>query len=328
MIGLLGVTVADSACGPSDGGGSDAPVSTVPTSPAGQFAVTSTLNLAVPPVAAPLITLLTDATDGPDDPSHYLLDQMVATLPDGTIKTIAGDAVPYVAAYLNAQVTAVAPKLVSGIDQLANGMNQIASQLGTTERWTIDAGGATTRTITGLRFVVGGHETDVRLADAGLGDITASTQVAFDAGARMAIGDHTHALPYGAWLRLGVDLAVVPSVAPAAHDLASALGSLLDCEQLGTTVASKIGVGSPALYTTACQAAMTVLASQLYAQLATIDQTAMTLEVTGVANGVDRDGDGSMDQIEAGEWTGTLHAGADEPISAASFAGMTAAPAP
>ena len=60
-----------------------------------------------------MITLLTDATDGPDDPSHYLLDQMIATLPDGTIKTIAGDAVPYVAAYLNAQITAVAPNLVA-----------------------------------------------------------------------------------------------------------------------------------------------------------------------------------------------------------------------
>jgi hypothetical protein len=320
------------ACGPSGAAAPDAPVSTVPTSPAGTFAVTSTFDVPVPAVAAPVITTLTDATDGPDDPSRYLLDRMIASLPDGTVKTIAAQAGPYVAAYLNTKLATVAPNLVSGIDQLASRLDRIATHFGTTETWVIDDAGNATRTITGLQFDLGGPMTTVRFADAGRADLVIDTHVAFDAGARLAIGDHMHALPYGAWLRLGLDLAVIPGVVPAAHDLGAALAALLDCDQLGTLIAGEIGLGAPALYATACRTAMTLLASELDGKLAALDAAPMTLEVVGVANGVDTDGDGTMDQLAAGSWTGTLHGagatgatgapGPDEPISGASFTGQ------
>jgi X-X-X-Leu-X-X-Gly heptad repeat protein len=309
------------ACGSAGEAMPDAPRSTVPASPAGTFAVTSAYDLAVPAVAAPVITTLTAATDGPDDPCRFVLDRMIASLPDGTGKTIAAGAAPYVAAYLNAQLATIAPKLVDGLNQLSAGMTRIANHVGTAETWTIDAAGNATRTINDFVFTAGDHMTDVRLTDAGLAEVSVATHVELVDDARLVIADHTHALPYGAWLRLGLDLAVVPSVVPEAHDLATALGSLLDCEQLGALVAAQIGLGAPSLYTTACQAAMTVIASEVAGELAAIDQTAMTIEVIGDANGIDDDGDGTMDRLAAGHWTGSVHAGTDETLSAAQFTG-------
>lgn len=316
---LAGWSVACSSAG--EPAAPDAPRSTVPTSPAGTFEVTNAYDLAVPAIATPVVTALTAATDGPDDPCRFVIDQMIATLPDGAMKTIAIGAAPYVAAYLNTQLATIAPKLVTGLNQLSTGLIRIANHVGTTEAWTIDATGNTTRTITGFAFDVGGHTTKVRLADAGLADLSVTTHTAFSDGGRLVFADHSHALPYGAWLRTGLDLAVVPSVVPAAHDLATALGSLVDCPQLGAMMAAQIGIGAPGVYTGACEAAMTVIASEVDAELAAIDHTAMTIEVSGDANGIDDDGDGTMDRIAAGNWTGSVHAGVDETLSAARFTG-------
>jgi hypothetical protein len=87
-------------------------------------------------------------------------------------------------------------------------------------------------------------------------------------------------------------------------------------------VADRIGLGSSALYGTACRTAMTAVAGELYARLAAIDDTPLALELTGTAEGVDLDGDGTMDELRAGTWSGSLHAGSTrEPIAAAKFAG-------
>jgi hypothetical protein len=313
------------SCGPSSPPAVDAPASTVPTSPAGRFTLTSTFDIAVPPAAGPVISGLTAATDGPDDPTRYLVDRMIATLPDGAVKTIAAQAAPLVAAYLNSRLTEVAPRFVTGIDTMAVGLSRIAGRFSTVETLVIAADGAAIRTLTGARFDVGAAPVTVSFADAGLPDITVGTHVALDPTGRLVIGDHAFGIPYGAVLRLGLDHAVIAAVEPTARDAGTALGLLVDCEQLGMLVADRIGLGSPVLYRTACRTAMTAVASELYARIAAIDGTPLALEVTGAADGVDLDGDGTMDELRVGAWSGTLHAGAErEPIAAASFTGKKA----
>jgi hypothetical protein len=55
-----------------------APLTTVPSSPAGAFSVVTTLDLAPPPAAE----LVVDALDrAASNPSQFILDRMVATLP-------------------------------------------------------------------------------------------------------------------------------------------------------------------------------------------------------------------------------------------------------
>ncbi|TMQ13005.1 MAG: hypothetical protein E6J90_29570 [Deltaproteobacteria bacterium] len=303
----------------------DAAPSMVPASPAGAFAVVSTFDLRLPAAAQPAMAALTAATDGPDDPSRFVIDRMIEGLPDGSAKTIAKAVAPYVAAYVNARLNEIAPRFVGGLAGIATGLSRIATHVGTLETLQIDAGGTGVRTIHGVRFEVGGAVTVVHLAEAGLADISAAVRAVLDATGQLAISEHAHGLPYGAILRLGLDRAVVPSVQPGARDLAEALGALLDCARLGALVAERVGLGSAALYAAACQTAMTAAASEVDARLAAIDQIALGIEVAGTVHAVDHDGDGTIDELTGGRWTGAVYTGQiRELIDAASFAGTAA----
>lgn len=325
---LISLAIAGlAACaGPAPEPAPDAPPApTVPITPAGVFALTSTFDLRLPAAAEPAIAMLTAATDGPDDPTRYVVDRMIEQLPDGTVKTIAAAVAPYVAAYVNARLVEIAPRFVAGLDGIATGVSRIATHLGTLEALQIADDGTGVRTITGARFEVGGAATTVRFGDAGLADLSAGVRATLDATGRLAISEHVHELPYGAIVRLGLDRAVVPSVAPAARDLADALRMLLDCDRLGAAVADYVGLGTAALYGEACRTAMTAIASEIDRRLAAIDDAALGIEVAGIASGHDGDGDGEIDELRAGRWTGALYTGPDrERIDAASFSGAAA----
>lgn len=322
---VLFVLASLAGCGSALPGPDATPPPAVPTSPAGRFAVTSTFDLPVPPAAEPVLATLAAATDGPDDPSRYLVDRMIATLPDGTVRTIASGAAPYVAAYLNARLADIAPRLVPGLAAISGGLARIASHVGTLETLEIDASGAAIRTITAVRFDVGAAPVLVHLADAGLADLGVATRVALDDAGHVTIGAHARGLPYGAWLRLGLDRAVIAGVAPGAPDLAAALAALVDCATIGALAADRIGLGSAGLYRTACQAAMTAIASELDARIAAIDDPPVALELTGTADAIDLDGDSVMDELRAGRWAGALwSAAARAPLDAASFTGTRA----
>lgn len=318
--------VGCAACGGSPPPVPDAaPPSTIPTNPAGVFALTSTFDVHLPAVAKPAIEVLTAATDGPDDPTRYLIDRMIATLPDGSAKTIAMTVAPYVAAYVNARLVEIAPRFVAGLDGIAAGVSRIATHFGTLEMLQVAGDGTGVRTITAVRYEVGGRVTVVHLADAGLADISAAVRVTLDASGRFTVSEHAHALPYGTIMRLGIDRAVVPSVEPTAHDLAEALGALLDCDRLGAVVADRVGLGSAAVYGGACRGAMTAIASEIDARIAAIDEAALGIEVAGNATAFDDNGDGTADELRAGRWTGAMYSGSDrEPIDAASFTGAAA----
>jgi hypothetical protein len=323
LVWIAGVVAGGAACGPH-ASMPDAAPSTVPTRAVGVFALTSAFDLHVPAAAAPALKTLLAATDGPDDPSRYLIDRMIDELPDGSVKTVAMAAAPYVAAYVNARLTDLAPRFVDGIEQLGIGLARIATHLGTVERLEVAADGTAVRTITGMRFEVGNAVTVVPLAAAGMSDLVAGVRVTLDAAGHLGISEHQHALPYGALLRLGLDRAVVPGVEPTAGDLAGALGALLDCDRLGGVIASRVGIGSSTLYGAACRATMTALASEVDAQLAAIDRAPLGIEVAGSAVGFDGNSDGAMDEINDGRWTGAVFSGDDrEPIDAASFRSET-----
>jgi hypothetical protein len=81
-------------------------------------------------------------------------------------------------------------------------------------------------------------------------------------------------------------------------------------------------VGSASLYRAACRAGMTAIASEIDDRLAAIDATPFRLAVTGAGQGVDLDGDGSLDELRTGSWSGSLTVGSSrQPISAARFTG-------
>jgi hypothetical protein len=315
--------VAASGCA-SAGSSVDAPPpNAIPRNPAGVFAVTSALDIRLPAATKAVVDSLTVATTGPDEPTRYLLDHMLAQLPDGTIKTIALDAAPLVAAYLDGEVASIAPRFQSGITAIAQGLTTIATRLGTVETLRVDDTGAATRTVTAARFQVSATPTVVSFGDFGLADLVVSTHVGLDGAGHVTIPSHEIAFPYGALLRLGLDHAVIPSVDSTATNLTAILTGLVDCEMLGQLVSDRLGVGSDGLYTAACVAGMNAIATDIYARLAAIDANGPAqLALAGAAEGIDLDGDGLMDQVRAGVWTGALvTAGSTDAINEGTFTG-------
>jgi hypothetical protein len=297
---------------------SDAPL---PIDPAGTFVVTSTYSLQdVPAAAASALDELRGATDGPDDPSRYLIDLMIEKLPEGQVRTYAAAVAPYVAAYVNERIEMVAPHFADGARALSVGLARVAQRFGTRETFEISSDGLSSsadpaaeslrvlrRTIVGVRFDAppGREVRDVSFEPFGLPDLQVATH-AMVGGDRMTIDTHAVALPYRTLLRLGLDHAVIPSVVPDAHDLSEALRGLVDCSMLGALTAEWVGLGSPGFYATACDVGLTALAARLYARIDAIDAAALPLELSGEARAVDADGDGALDGIEAGAWSGNL----------------------
>ena len=292
--------------------------STVPRTAVGTYTVESTFDVALPDAARPLFSTLAEATDGPDDPSRFVVDAMVARLPDGTIARVASAAAPFVAAYLNTRLAEIAPRLAPGLAQLTAQLSRIAQHLETVETFRIAADGSMVRAVTGVRFAIG---TGLALpfAAVGLPEVAATAKVDLRSG-RLHLGATQLALPYAQLLRLGLDRAVVPTLDPHATDLAGALRDLVDCARLGELVADEVGVGTTQMYATACDAAMTAVAARIDADLDAIGQTPLHLDVAGTATGYDLDGDLAMDAIHDGAWLG--QPGSSFVVAAGTFTGV------
>ncbi|MBA3454827.1 MAG: hypothetical protein H0T42_17195, partial [Deltaproteobacteria bacterium] len=186
------------ACGTDADPPPDAGAKPVPIDPTGRYAVRSSITLSSPPAAvSEVLAELAMATDGPDDPSRYLIDLVIDRIPDGTIKAFATELSPFIAAYVNARITTTAPRFVPGIRALVDGLGGIARHLVTIEHVEIAADGRVDRTIEGLQF----DAVDVYFADVGLDDVTVTTS-ALVAGDGLVIAAHTAGVAYGALVRL------------------------------------------------------------------------------------------------------------------------------
>lgn len=304
-----------------------------PLDATGTFAVRSVFSMTAPPSSATgVLVELAGATDGPDDPSRFLVDRLVARLPEGQAQVVAAAVAPYLAAYVQQRIDSFAPELAPGLRALADGVNRIARRFGTIATLRIEAQETidappqlqVTHTFTGIVA----DDVVVAFAPIGMADLTARTTATLlrlgepspspsPAGApeRLSISEHAVAFPYGALLRLGVDRAVVPRAVPGAHDLADAFDRLVDCDRLGEHVADYLGIGSPELYASACSVALVRLAAEIYTRL---DVPDVELSIAGHARAVDVDRDARVDALDAGVWTGRL---GEAPLAPSSFDG-------
>jgi hypothetical protein len=287
----------------------------VPIEATGTFSIRSSFTLSAPPPgAAQVLAELTAATDGPDDPSRFLVDRLVAKLPEGRTQVIAAAVAPYIAAYVQQRIDSFAPELATKLRGLADGVNQVARRFGTTESLTIDATGTAQHVITGLGFGASGREVEIAFAPLGMADVAMQTRVTLD-GSALAVSAHDALVPYGAVLRLGLDRVVVPHLVPGALDLADAFEAVVDCDRLGGHVSEYLGVGSADLYAGACTVALMRLAAEIYERLET---PPVRISIAGSARAVDAGGDGPMDSIVDGVWTGTF---ADAALAPSVFVG-------
>jgi len=147
--------------------------------------------------------------------------------------------------------------------QVGNDFGQMAKNFGTNE--TLDVTGSvgaytSTHTITGAHFKVDNVESDLAFAAYMMPDIAVpAVGVTLDATGQFGIAAHTVPLTYGKILRMGLDGMLIPMIDPAAQNLGQLIQGLVDCNQVGTLVASQIGgFGSGAITTRATSASSPV----------------------------------------------------------------------
>jgi hypothetical protein len=317
--------------GGSGGGGSTGTQLTA----AGNYAMTSTYDVStnIPGTVGTIINDFIDATNGPNEPTQWLLQLLVNQLPSGTVQTIANDALPFVSGYLNDQLLNWAPTFVTDIITVGNDFGDITKKFGVNETYAITtaSGGYTAvDTATGVHFTIGTVAEDFAFTDYNATNVVVNgVPVQMDATGKLTIGEHQLPLPYGKILNIALDAAIIPLVDPNATDLASLFADEIDCNSVGTYIEQAIDndlgidLGS-SVFVTACTDGLKAGANLITSQLNNISATALNFDLaTGIAKGVDTNGDGSIDQFNAGAWTGTLtySGAASAPLATATFTG-------
>lgn len=326
----LAACAADPAAPPDDdggggggGGGGDEPP--VPLTPQGTFTVTRDFDLAsnAPGTAGDIARYFIRATDDPDDPTKFLVEELVKALPDGSVKNFVQQNAGFVTGYLNDRLLEIAPDFVTKIVNLGDAFGQVTTHFGTMEVLAVDASGHAIKTVRGLHFKIDNVPMDFAFADYNIADTKVEgLTVTLSQTGQLAISDHKIPMKYGQVLRLAVDQAVIPMIDPSAQNLEDILQGAINCQAVGAYVYEALDFGSASTYETACNAGLKAASNAFYVQLGNIDTAALEFGLAGTARGVDKNQDGTMDEIRTGAWTGTLtYAGTPAPLGAATFFG-------
>jgi hypothetical protein len=311
---------------PGTGSGSGSNVETPPLTAEGRYSLVSDFDIAtnMPGTAGDVVNAFIAATDGGDDPAHWILDQLVAQLPDGTFKNIVKQAIPFVSGYLNDRLLEIAPDFVVTIRDIGNKFGQAARHFGTLEVLDVPAGGMSTHTVNGVQFTIDTIELQYKFSDYQLADVQVpNVAVASDQTGKLTIAEHKLPLSYGKVMRIAMDEVIIPMVDPSATNLEDILKGLVNCHNVGQYAYDAVGIGSPSTFEAACLGGLHAGATAIYAQIAKIDQSALEFNVNGVARGVDKNHDGKMDNIQTGTWAGTLtYSGNAAPLAHGQFSGQ------
>jgi len=319
----------DGGGGGGGGGGGDGGGDVVqPTDATGKYSMRSNFDIATnaPGKVGEVVNTIIAATDGGDDPANWILEQVIAKLPSGTVKTLLNGARPFVAGYLNQQLLSYAPDFVSTMVQVGNDFGQMAKNFGTNDTLEISgAAGAltSTHTVMGAHFKIDNVETDHAFADFQIANIVVpNVGVTLDTTGKLGIADHKIGLSYGKILRMGLDAAIIPMIDPTAANLGQLLQHQVDCNQVGTLIASQIGGFGAGALTTACNVGLVAGAQVIYTKIDGIDGSALEFGLTGTAKAFDKNGDKKVDSILTGQWAGNLtYGGTPSPLAAATFYG-------
>lgn len=287
------------------------------------YALQSELDLAgnLPGKVGQAVDEVISATDGPDDPTRYIVDHIIAKMDDGTLKKLAQAAEPFVTAYVNQRLLASSPQLLSRLVAVGRGLGDAARAFGTMDTLQIAPDGTATHAIVGVRVVLDHQAIQLGFADHGMQPVV--TPVTLHATAhRLTLDRHTLDLSLGRMLRLVLDGAIVPHVDPGAVDLVGLLQNSVDCIAVGDAMADALGFGEPAAFTQACRDSLTGVATTVYGELDSIDTAPLAFDLTGDARTLDDDGDGVMDQLD-GAWSGSVgYAGTPAPLTGGTFSGV------
>jgi hypothetical protein len=320
--------MGDNGGGGGGGGGDDAPRQ---LDASGKYQMRSTFDIAtnMPGKVGEVTNAIIAATDETDDPTKWILEMIIAKMPDGTFKNILSGAKPFVSGYLNQRLLSIAPDFVTTMKQTGSDFGQMAKNFGLNEQLEVSGSGtAYTSTVTalGVHFKVDAIESDVNFADHQIANVSAaSVGVTLDATGKLDIAEHKLPLSYGKVLRIGLDTVIIPALDPSATNLNTLLVSLVNCQAVGVAIndalASQFGYGGGATFwQSACTGGLQFGAQAIYSKLDSVDSSALEFSLVGTAKAVDTNADQKVDAVQTGKWTGSLsYSGTPAPLSAATF---------
>ena len=324
-----GTDPSDMAGGDGGGGsGSGSGGNQKPLDTTGKFAVHSTFDLAtnMPGTAGTVVNTIIAATDGSDDPTRWILDQLISQLPSGTVKSVLTSGEGFVAGYLNDRLLAIAPDFVSTMVQVGHDFGDIAKQFGLNETLELTHAGTdytAVHSVTGAHFKLGNQEADYTLANYNMANVVVNNvSVTMDATGQLTIAAHNIPLAYGKLMRLGLDAAIIPALDASARNLGDLLAHTVDCQAVGAAIADAIGIGSGSTFAGACTLGLAAGANFVYSKIDAIDGTALQFGLAGTAKGFDKNSDRTIDTIATGTWSGTLSYGTTPaPLASSTFFG-------
>ncbi len=295
-----------------DGSGSQEPQPEPQMDAQGSFRVNSTFDIAtnMPGSTGSFLNGLIDATNSPDDPMSWLVDQMLEGMDDGGLKDALVAVKPFVIGYLNNEVTSLAPDLVNTIKTIGQRMESVMKKFGVNEIWEISSVDQTLvarSTVDGVRFEIAGVTKDYNFVDYDIDNVIInSILITLDKGQeRMHAGEHDMPLPWGKVLRLALDVAVIPSIDPTATSLAVLLDHVVDCNSVGSSMQSAIGFGGSTFWAGVCRGGLAVAADQVYNQIVDADAK-LDMHLVGSSRYKDLNNDYKIDELLFGNWTGTM----------------------
>ena len=324
LVGCAADAPAGSGDDTMDPGGNDVPPQEVPLSPQGKFAITSDFDIAtnMPGTVGAVTNGFIDATDGPDDPTRYIVDLLCNQL-SGSAKSVCQGASAGLAGYLNDRLLEVAPDFVTKIIDVGNKFGQVAKHFGTLDTLEIDATGKTIHTMTGVHFKIDTTELDFAFTDYGMTNTKVDgVTTTLDKLGKLSVSDHKMPVSYGKLLKLALNEMIIPMIDPSATDLKGLLVNAVDCQAIGQHAYDYLGFLSPSTFQSACTAGLSAASGFIYSQIDKIDGSALEFGIAGTAKGLDTNKDGKMDKIQTGKWGGTLsYAGTPAPLATATFFG-------
>jgi len=300
---------------PNDPADPDLPA---PKTPEGTFRVTSTFDIATnaPGTPGTVANYFINATDDPDDPTKFILDELIKALPDGSVKNFLKNSTGFVSGYLNDRLLDIAPDFIAKLIEIGDAFGQVTKNFGTTEVLQIDAAGKAVKTVDGLKFKIDNVDMEFPFADYNIQPTKVEgLQVTLSQSGQLAISQHVVPMKYGQVLRVAIDQGLIPMIDPSAQNLGDILKNLVDCQAVGQYVFEAIDIGSPSTFESACNSGLTAAGGALYKALDNMDASALQFSLTGAARGVDKNQDGKMDDIQTGLYTGEMsYAGSPAPL--------------
>jgi hypothetical protein len=323
LLGLVATTgcaadaQGDDPTDPSDPNDPEDP-QPVPATPEGSFKMSSTFDVATnaPGTPGTIANYFINATDDPDDPTKFILDELIKAMPDGSVKNFLQSSTGFVSGYLNDRLLDIAPNFVAKLIDVGDAFGQVTKNFGTTEILQIDAAGKATKTVNGLKFKIDNVDMEFPFADYGIQETKVEgLQVTLSQSGQLAVSQHKVPMKYGQVLRLAIDQGVIPMIDPSASNLGDILQSLVNCQAVGQYVFEAIGIGSPSTFESACNSGLVSASNALYKALDNMDTAALEFSLTGAARAVDKNSDGKMDDIQTGVYTGEMsYAGSPAPL--------------